>query len=42
MVWEANPDQIQFPADAFGVTIDEFGGDDLRRTEEPGQRPGQS
>jgi hypothetical protein len=41
MVWEANADQVQFPADAFGVTVDELGGQDLRRLEEPSQRAGQ-
>jgi len=36
MVWKTDPDQLQFPADAFGVAVDEFGGDDLRRQEELG------
>jgi hypothetical protein len=40
MVWEADPDQLQFPADAFGVTVDEFGRHHLCRLEEPGQWPG--
>jgi hypothetical protein len=39
MVREANPDQLEFAAHAFGVTVDEFGGHCLRRVEKPGQRP---
>ncbi len=39
MVWEANPDQLEFLAHTFGVTVDEFGRDGVRGLEEPGQRP---
>src|SRR5262245_43166406 len=42
MVGKANPDQLQFPSHAFDVTVEEFGGDGLRRPEEPGQWPDQS
>jgi DNA-binding transcriptional MocR family regulator len=42
MVWEANPDQLQFPADALGVSVEEFGGDGLGRLEQLGQRPSHS
>jgi hypothetical protein len=35
MVWKANPDQLQFPADAFGVTIKDFGGHGIRWLKEP-------
>jgi hypothetical protein len=42
MVWIANADQIQFPPHAFGIAVDEFGGQGLRRLEEPDQWPGQS
>src|SRR4051812_35800369 len=40
MVWEADPDQIEFAAHPFGVAVDEFGGEDFRRLEEFGQRLG--
>jgi hypothetical protein len=41
-VWEADPNQLQFPTDAFCVTVDEFGGQYLGRLEEPDQPLGQS
>jgi DNA-binding transcriptional MocR family regulator len=40
MVWEADPDQLQFLANPFGVPVDELGRYRLSRLEEPGQRPG--
>src|SRR3977135_4195298 len=42
MVREANSDQVQLAAHPFGVTADEFGGDALRRLEDPAQGPCQS
>src|SRR5882757_7177525 len=42
MVREANSDQVQLAAHPFGVTVDEFGGDALRRLEDPAQGPCQS
>jgi hypothetical protein len=37
MVRESNPNQLEFAAPALGVTVDEFGGHDLRRLEYLGQ-----
>jgi len=42
MVWESNPDEFELAAHPFGVTVDEFGGDSLRRLEKAAQRPPQS
>jgi hypothetical protein len=42
MVGKANPDQLQFPPDAFGVAIEEFGRDGFRRPQESGHWAGQS
>jgi hypothetical protein len=39
MVRESNPDEFQLAAHPFGVTVDEFGRDALRRLENPAQRP---
>jgi DNA-binding transcriptional MocR family regulator len=42
MVWEADPDQVELATHAFGITVEKFGGHDLRRLEEAHQRAGQS
>jgi hypothetical protein len=35
MVRESNPDEFQLASHTFSVTVDEFGGDALRRLEDP-------
>src|SRR4051812_38048550 len=42
MVRESNPDQFQFAPHPFGVTVDEFGRHDIRRSEESGPPASQS
>jgi hypothetical protein len=39
MVREPNPDEFHLAPHPFGVTVDEFGGDALRRLEDPAPRP---
>jgi hypothetical protein len=42
MVWEADPDQVDLARDAFGIPIEELGGDSVCGPEHPAQRACQS